>query len=381
MPLQCPVCSRNGFKRLTRHLKQAHSLSKPEALARYPGLVFEEPLPSREIPCSSCGEIVPGVSPRATYVKCEKCRVPPYTGPQVSCALCGISRRSLRNHLRASHELTPDQYRAKYPGEPVEVPGIRKKSPETRTKMSAGATRRWSDPEKRAEQSAKLKQVAPWKGKKLSPEHREAISKAVTGCDYNLSEEGRRIRAECGRRALEKIRQRPGYWERVRKGQKESRARRAREGTLYFPNGRGISGIRKDVGHFTRSTLEANFSRVLLLNKIPYQYEPKCFNLQIGGNTVLYLPDFYLEEPLSHDGRVLVPAGWVELKGWRPKPSDIPWIAQEKIDALSLLVGSSVALVVQSEPSWTDIRDIWRPQIPLWETGRRNLRTNPQMFR
>ena len=68
------------------------------------------------------------------------------------------------------------EYLEQFPGALVEVPGVRKRSAETRAKQAEAARRRWSDPEARAEQSAKLKESAPWKGKRLSQEHRDAIS-------------------------------------------------------------------------------------------------------------------------------------------------------------------------------------------------------------
>ena len=91
--------------------------------------------------------------------------------------------------------------------------------------------------------------------------------------------------------------------------QRKSYETRKANGTLNPPGaGRGITGFRKGLEHYFRSTLEANFARVLVLAGIAYEYEPKVFKLPNGKT---YTPDFKLAAPLGD----LVPAGWVELKG------------------------------------------------------------------
>lgn len=51
------------------------------------------------------------------------------------------------------------------------------------------------------------------------------------------------------------------------------------------------SGIREDLGHYTRSSWEANFARILRYNGLLYEYETKCFLLKDGTT---YTPDFYI---------------------------------------------------------------------------------------
>jgi len=50
------------------------------------------------------------------------------------------------------------------------------------------------------------------------------------------------------------------------------------------------SGFREDLGHYVRSSWEANIARLLLYFGITYFYEPERFDL----NDVTYCPDFYL---------------------------------------------------------------------------------------
>ncbi|MFW6015072.1 MAG: hypothetical protein ACOCRK_01390 [bacterium] len=50
------------------------------------------------------------------------------------------------------------------------------------------------------------------------------------------------------------------------------------------------SGFRKDIGHFVRSSWEANFSRILKYLNREYFYEPKYFVL---SDKTTYTPDFY----------------------------------------------------------------------------------------
>ena len=410
--LQCPVCSRNGFKRLTRHLSQVHGLSKEEVLARWPNIQLEIQ-PNRVPVCSVCGDPVIGASPRAAYVKCEGC-TPSDDREKVRCEICGVERRRLGAHLKSAHNMTPAQYQALLPGALVEVPGTRERSKECREKQSATATRRWKNPEEREAQSERLQESAPWKGKNLSPEHRQAISEGCSGVSPNLSAEeierrtrqlhqgykdtladlieGPRIR----KKFSEGVQRRIARGEQVGmmnpESQRKSYESRVRNGTLIPPNsGRGISGFRRGLNHYTRSTLEANFARVLLAMGVPYLYEPRVFKLTlVDGKVCHYTPDFYLEKPLKLGERVVVEAGWVELKGWRHKDGSLPGNAQEKLDALQEHVrtlepessdwpGLNVSVLVSSDPEWTAIRAMCRPICP-WERQGFNLRTHPEVF-
>ena len=56
--------------------------------------------------------------------------------------------------------------------------------------------------------------------------------------------------------------------------------------------GGGKIGVREDIGHFVRSTWEANVARIFMLNGIKYEYEKHRFILEDCS----YCPDFYIPE-------------------------------------------------------------------------------------
>lgn len=64
------------------------------------------------------------------------------------------------------------------------------------------------------------------------------------------------------------------------------------------------AGYREDIGHFVRSSWEANFCRILIKSNIKYKYEKKEFELSNGQK---YIPDFYLPEYKLY----------IEIKGYK----------------------------------------------------------------
>lgn len=94
------------------------------------------------------------------------------------------------------------------------------------------------------------------------------------------------------------------------------------------------SGFRKDLGHYVRSTWEADYARVLIYLNEPYQYEPKTFTVTLDdGRVVNYTPDFYLP---NHDK-------YIEIKGFMRE------LDQQKIDATREQHGIVIDLVQESE--------------------------------
>ncbi|MBA3534226.1 MAG: hypothetical protein H0T73_20075, partial [Ardenticatenales bacterium] len=73
------------------------------------------------------------------------------------------------------------------------------------------------------------------------------------------------------------------------------------------PPGNRKKGYREDLGHFVRSTWEADLARVLRYLNLEYLYESKTFELITKeGQTLNYTPDFYIP----------VLDTWIEVKGW-----------------------------------------------------------------
>ncbi len=248
----------------------------------------------------------------------------------VECKLCGVTRRQLTRHLWVEHSMSPVNYLAKFPGAPIDMPASRKRSPECRAKQSAAAKLRWASVEEREAQSERLKKAAPWKGKKLSDEHRRAIS---------LGRLGQRV-------------------------PKFSEALLSREGSGKRPHGgRKVAGHRKGIPHPCRSIIEANFARVLLHERVPYEYRPTIFGLQ-------WVPSFRLLQPLYD----LAPAGWVEVVGWQQRTGFLPPAVTQKITAFKQATGEDVFIVSQSTVLWKAIESIYSPELDDWEVPRRKLR-------
>lgn len=75
----------------------------------------------------------------------------------------------------------------------------------------------------------------------------------------------------------------------------------------WNPYSNAKSGIRKDLGIYVRSKMEANYLRYLNFIKVKWQYEPKTFYFKdIKRGTLTYTPDIYLPDEDK----------WIEIKGW-----------------------------------------------------------------
>lgn len=61
-------------------------------------------------------------------------------------------------------------------------------------------------------------------------------------------------------------------------------------------SGRGRGGIREDIGHYVRSSWEANICRVGKLAKREYIFEPESFKIVIDDIEYNYTPDFYFPD-------------------------------------------------------------------------------------
>lgn len=58
---------------------------------------------------------------------------------------------------------------------------------------------------------------------------------------------------------------------------------------------RGNGGYRNDIGHYVRSTWEANYARILQYLNIDYEYEKEIYWLERkDGSEVAYIPDYFI---------------------------------------------------------------------------------------
>ena len=87
-----------------------------------------------------------------------------------------------------------------------------------------------------------------------------------------------------------------------------------------------------------------------------------------------WTPDFHLLKPLGD-----IPAGWVELKGWRQKDGTFPSGASEKIAEFEAMTEKTVFVLCQQDELWKNLRSVYRDKVD-WEKPKRNLRTHPHLF-
>ncbi|MBA4321047.1 MAG: hypothetical protein C0412_21870, partial [Flavobacterium sp.] len=95
----------------------------------------------------------------------------------------------------------------------------------------------------------------------------------------------------------------------AQKFKKELSKRMSGKGNPMFgrPSPHRKGGFRGDLGHYIRSTWEADFARILKLHNLDYQYEPKIFMLtKVNGEIIHYTPDFYVPSQNT----------FYEIKGW-----------------------------------------------------------------
>ncbi len=125
-------------------------------------------------------------------------------------------------------------------------------------------------------EETKRKMSIVHKGKVYTKDHRKKISEGLKG--HFVSEKTRRKISEANAGKTFSIIMKKRWKDGVYNG-------------VRF-NSFGNQGFRKDIGHFVRSTWEANFARILIYEGIDYEYEPIHYDL---GYTT-YTPDFYLPE-------------------------------------------------------------------------------------
>lgn len=156
------------------------------------------------------------------------------------------------------------------------------------------------------------------------------------------------------------------YKKSARRGYKKRRSYSGKNNPMYgkpSPKGagRGKGGIRKDIGHYVRSTWEANICRVCkYINRI-YQFEPKRFEIIVDGEDCTYCPDFYF--PTKNF--------YYEVKGHAKSSSkwectcDCCVKNRKKIKAVVDQHGISIVLIGNSE--YKKFKNRFRDAIPLWE--------------
>ncbi len=108
----------------------------------------------------------------------------------------------------------------------------------------------------------------------------------------------------------------------LNKIQSKNMKRKWKEGIYDNVSFYSSSGYREDIGHFVRSTWEANFARILKYCGIDYEYESIRFDL---GDTI-YTPDFKIGNK------------YVEIKGYDTKEAKQKRIKCREMYEIKILV-------------------------------------------
>lgn len=132
----------------------------------------------------------------------------------------------------------------------------------------------------------------------------------------------------------------------------------------------GYGGYRKDVGHYVRSMIEANFCRMLKLNNVKYKYEPEIFELDHERFTV-YIPDILLLDQFH-----IWPSNvYIELKK-KVHDEDI-----EKVKVFLEQCGDhEIYFLAKYSHEWDVLRRMYKSSIPLWEDSIQNIKTQPDRY-
>jgi hypothetical protein len=113
---------------------------------------------------------------------------------------------------------------------------------------------------------------------------------------------------------------------------------------------RGIGGVRADLGHYVRSSWEANIARILIYEGLAYEFEPDVIELPHDEGTIRYKPDFKV------NGRYL------EIKGW--------W-TDRSLKIKELVQKTNIKIEYITEKEYRMLQDYYMSLIPNWEEDRR----------
>lgn len=118
----------------------------------------------------------------------------------------------------------------------------------------------------------------------------------------------------------------------------------------YDNNAILYAGYREDLKMSFRSTWEANIARILNNSNISFIYESKKFILPYNGDTLVYIPDFYLPDTDTY----------IEVKGFWRKNSKlkVQLFREQYPDKL---------LIIIDKPIYKQLQKEYQNQITKWE--------------
>jgi hypothetical protein len=181
----------------------------------------------------------------------------------LKCMICGKETTQINYAHLKTHGMTTKDYKEMFPGcKMMEF------SKETKKKLGESRL-----------------------GKKFTEEQRNNLSKAMMGKkksdSHKLALKEAKAKEDKGHRA--KIN---GDNRRGKPMSKEAIEKISNNSHVKHPYG-FKSGIREDLGHFVRSTWEANYARILKYLNVQYEFEPDIIWLKRSdGTEISYRPDF-----------------------------------------------------------------------------------------
>lgn len=152
------------------------------------------------------------------------------------------------------------------------------------------------------------------------------------------------------------------YW----KGKLKAPSMKGKNNPMYgkpAPHGigRGKGGIRKDIGHYVRSTWEANICRIAQLLGREYHYEYNRFYISVDGKDYSYSPDLYF--PLKDF--------YYEIKGHAKSSKE--WTCNcsscNKYRKIMPIICNKyrIKILIIGHYEYKRLRRIFKNRIPLWE--------------
>lgn len=176
--------------------------------------------------------------------------------------------------------------------------------------------------------------IIPWnKGKKMSKEFCQKNSESKKGSIPWIKGKKHTDEAKKKMSIAKKGKKRPKPTEKTKRKMSEIAKRQILSGERIMPSNQWKAGVREDLGHFVRSSWEANIARILNFNNIDYIYEPGRFDL---GELGIYLPDFYIPQS---DYYIEVKAYWKDKSRQKVKEfskmNDIIIIEKDEYNNLS----------------------------------------------
>lgn len=253
----------------------------------------------------------------------------------IECKICGLRRKKLLIHIR-EHNISKEDYEKQY-------------GPLFSDKYKSEMIANGSVGHKSEDYIGELN---PFYGRKHSRKTKDKISNTIKINNKNRSKHFNkdRIHTEESKTNMSL----------GRMGRKNHRfGKQAPKGVSF-----GIQGVRSDIGHYVRSTLEANYARYLQYNNIKYLYELQAFLLKVDNREMNYWPDFYLVETDEY----------VELKNYKRAGID-------KVELTKLQYPEvKIRVLYQNSDEWKKIDNEYSKLIDLWENSKKNLRLRPELY-